>query len=444
MICLSKESESVHRYTARFLLYRNFDQDEILVGLAGVFKKLSGGNYLKEELIEEVYGQIHQLLDFAALYGFGNNLWHNYLAYLLASSENPFSLACDRDAPELGSIGKFAKNDLVLFKKLFDYDFSEIESELHVNCFSMIGNFQAIEAKQNQFDSSIREKICELSENIAKAKDEDGIFRIVAEYYRKHGVGKFGFYNVFRINSSSSGAELEPITNSIEVHLDDLIGYDTQKKMLVDNTEAFIQGKRANNLLLYGDSGTGKSTCIRAIQNMYKNDGLIVIEIYKHQLKYLSTIISMIKHRNYRFILFMDDLSFDDFETEFKYLKAVIEGGLEITPDNVLVYATSNRRHLIKETWTDRKDSANEDEIHLSDTAEEKISLFNRFGVTIRFNKPSPQEFLEIVKELAKRYPEIQMPVEELVEKANKWGIWHGNISGRRAQQFINYLIGQS
>ena len=147
-----------------------------------------------------------------------------------------------------------------------------------------------------------------------------------------------------------------PINNTEDVRLDDLIGYEIQKQKIVENTEAFVAGRKANNALLFGDSGTGKSTTIKAIINEYYDQGLRMIEIYKHQFQDLSQVISQIKNRNYRFIIYMDDLSFEEFETEYKYLKAVIEGGLEIKPDNVLIYATSNRRHLIRETWTDRTD----------------------------------------------------------------------------------------
>ena len=171
-----------------------------------------------------------------------------------------------------------------------------------------------------------------------------------------------------------------------------------------------------------------------------------MIEIYKHQFKDLSTVISMIKNRNYRFIIFMDDLSFEEFEIEYKYLKAVIEGGLETKPDNVLIYATSNRRHLIRETWNDRSDmehSEGGEEMHRSDTMQEKLSLVNRFGVTISFSRPNQKEYFHIVKELAKRYENIRLSEEELCAEANKWELSHGGISGRTAQQFINYLAGK-
>ena len=166
-----------------------------------------------------------------------------------------------------------------------------------------------------------------------------------------------------------------------------------------------------------------------------------MIEIYKHQFKYLSAVISEIKNRNYKFIIYMDDLSFEEFEIEYKYLKAVIEGGVETRPDNILIYATSNRRHLIKETWNDRNDAANIGDKHRSDTVEEKLSLVNRFGVTISYSKPSQKEFFDIVIGLARREG-ITLSDEELKAQANKWELSHGGISGRSAQQFVNYLVG--
>jgi predicted AAA+ superfamily ATPase len=228
------------------------------------------------------------------------------------------------------------------------------------------------------------------------------------------------------------------------VMLDDLIGYEIQKKKLVDNTEAFVQGRKANNCLLFGDSGTGKSTSIKAIINQYYEQGLRMIEIYKHQFKDLSAVISHVKNRNYKFIIYMDDLSFEEFEIEYKYLKAVIEGGLETKPDNVLIYATSNRRHLIKETWNDRDDVETDNGMHRSDTMQEKLSLVNRFGVTISYSRPSRNEFNDIVLGLAKKHPEIGLTEQELLAEANKWELSHGGVSGRTAQQFMNYLLGKA
>ena len=253
----------------------------------------------------------------------------------------------------------------------------------------------------------------------------------------------FGLNKAFRLKESdSSDVEIQPINNMDKVMLDDLIGYEIQKKKLVDNTKAFVEGKKANNVLLFGDSGTGKSTSIKAIVNEFYEDGLRMIEIYKHQFKHLSNVIAQIKNRNYKFIIYMDDLSFEEFEIEYKFLKAVIEGGVETRPDDILIYATSNRRHLIRETWNDRNDMEHSEDMHRSDTIEEKLSLANRFGVTINYSKPSQKEYFHIVEELAKKSG-LDIPTEELKAEANKWELSHGGISGRTAQQFINYLLGQ-
>ena len=289
------------------------------------------------------------------------------------------------------------------------------------------------------YNKNVSEKVRALSDELAAAEDVDTFFNAVVKFYKDYGVGMFGLNKAFRIVENNGKPDFVPINNLDKVVLDDLTGYEIQKKKLVDNTEAFVQGKVANNCLLYGDAGTGKSTSIKAILNQYYGDGLRMIEIYKHQFKYLSAIISHIKNRNYRFIIYMDDLSFEEFEIEYKYLKAVIEGGLEVKPDNVLIYATSNRRHLIRETWSDRSDMAN-DELHRSDTMQEKLSLVARFGVSINFSKPSRKEYEDIILGLAAENPDIQLSKEELLMQANAWSVRNGGYSGRVAEQFIIHL----
>ena len=168
-----------------------------------------------------------------------------------------------------------------------------------------------------------------------------------------------------------------------------------------------------------------------------------MIEIYKHQFKDLSAVISQIKNRNYRFIIYMDDLSFEDYEIEYKYLKAIIEGGVETKPDNVLIYATSNRRHLIKESFNDKNDIQTQQDVHRSETVEEKLSLVNRFGLTIGYFKPTKLVFESIVLELARRHKEITLSDSELVAMAQAWQMRNGGISCRTAQQFIDNVLGQ-
>ena len=290
------------------------------------------------------------------------------------------------------------------------------------------------------FNKRISERICELTEKLEQSKDAEQFLYEVTEFYREFGVGKFGLHKAFRIQHREDCAEIIPITNIAHVKLDDLVGYEIAKQKLIDNTEAFVNGREANNCLLFGDAGTGKSTSIKAIANQYYEKGLRLIEVYKHQFCDLNDVIAQIKNRNYKFIIYMDDLSFEEFEVEYKYLKAVIEGGLEKKPDNVLIYATSNRRHLIRETFSDKEEIR--EDMHTSDTVQEKLSLYARFGVTIYFGAPNKKEFEQIVAALAKKN-EINMTKEELFAEANKWELSHGGLSGRTAQQFINYLLGR-
>lgn len=432
----------MYRLISKLVIYRNAGEDSILFRLADICQKFVSGEYIKENLITDIYVEINRLLDVATSYGFDKNLWHNYLAFILAMSENPFTLVSEKVGANEGTVNEFARGDFLIFKKLFDYDFSKMESVLGINCFSIILDYKAVVKSGQISNKSVGEKVQELSADIESATDERQMYNIVTGFYKKYGVGKFGLNKAFRVSHDKSADKiLIPITSTGNMTLDDIIGYEAQKQKLVENTEAFLNGRCANNVLLFGDAGTGKSTSIKAVLNMYYSRGLRMIEVYKHEFKDLSRIISEIKNRNYRFIIYMDDLSFEEFEIEYKYLKAVIEGGLETKPENVLIYATSNRRHLIRETWSDRSDMS-KDELHRSDTMQEKLSLAARFGVSIGFYKPSQQEYFDIVKGLAAKHPGIKLSDEELCMEANRWELSHGGISGRTAQQFINHLAG--
>ena len=435
---------------SKLLIYGDMPQDSILMQLGGICRELRQLHTHSEEeqiaiknrLRTDVYRQVKRLLEVATDYGFDKNLWHNYLAFLLITNENPFSITCEKVGANDGSVNYFAQNDFAAYKELFDYDFSDIERELDVDCFSRLSDYKAIGKKELMYNKNVSEKVQALSLELEQAQSGQDIFVSVTNFYKRYGVGMFGLNKAFRLKESdSSDVEIQPINNMDKVMLDDLIGYEIQKKKLVDNTKAFVEGKKANNVLLFGDSGTGKSTSIKAIVNEFYEDGLRMIEIYKHQFKHLSNVIAQIKNRNYKFIIYMDDLSFEEFEIEYKFLKAVIEGGVETRPDNILIYATSNRRHLIRETWNDRNDMESNNGLHRSDTIEEKLSLVNRFGCQISYSKPSQKEFFDIVIGLARKN-NVKMTDEELMAEANKWELSHGGISGRTAQQFINYCLG--
>lgn len=428
---------------SELILYGDMPQDAVLMQLSDICRHLREHTASKDELVMRVYKQVKRLLIIATDYGFDKNLWHNYLTFLLITNENPFSITCEKVGAGDGSVNHFARNDFRAFQELFAYDFTWIERELGTDCFSRLSDYRAIAKPELMYNKNVSEKVQALSAQLEAAGDDtDVFFGCVTEFYRRYGVGMFGLNKAFRIAPAPSGVAFRPINNMDKVMLDDLIGYEIQKKKLVDNTRAFVEGRRANNVLLFGDSGTGKSTSVKAIVNEFYEQGLRMIEIYKHQFQDLSNVIAQIKNRNYRFIIYMDDLSFEEFEVEYKFLKAVIEGGVETRPENVLIYATSNRRHLIKETWNDRDDVEISQGMHRSDTMEEKLSLVNRFGVTINYSKPGQKEYFRIVSGLARRAG-IAMDDEALHAEANKWELSHGGISGRTAQQFVDYLLGQ-
>lgn len=433
----------MYREIAKLIMYGDIEEDCILYQMGEIFREFEAGGTNPAVLTRKVYTQIKRLLAVATDYGFDKNLWHNYLAYFMITNENPFSITCEKIGANEGSVNHFARNDFAAIKRLFDYDFSEIEEKLGIDCFTQISNYQAIEKKELMYNKNVSEKVQALSLQLEKAETTEEFFEAVTGFYRDFGVGMFGLNKAFRIQDRTDGRLVFlPINNMDKVMLSDLVGYEIQKKKLVDNTQAFVEGKKANNVLLFGDSGTGKSTSIKAIVNEFYDRGLRMIEIYKHQFKDLSNVIAAVKNRNYKFIIYMDDLSFEEFEIEYKFLKAVIEGGVETKPDNILIYATSNRRHLIRETWGDRSDMQQDEGMHRSDTMQEKLSLVNRFGVTINYSKPSQKEYFDIVIHLARRAG-LTLTDEELKAEANKWELSHGGISGRTAQQFIYYLEGK-
>lgn len=432
----------VDRIISKLLIYGDMPKDSILMEVGDIFSGYRNGSYSPSQLTAKIFTQIKRLLVLATDYGFDKNLWHNYLSFILITNENPFSITCEKVGANDGSVNYFALNDFEAFRELFDFDFSEIETALGIDCFTRISNYKAIVKKELMYNKNVSEKVRQLSADLEKTANAQEFFDAVTKFYNDYGVGMFGLNKAFRIAGSDNfHVEFKAINNMDKVMLDDLVGYEKQKKMLVENTKAFVEGRKANNALLFGDSGTGKSTSIKAIVNEFYPYGLRMIEIYKHQFKDLSNVIAQIKNRNYKFIIYMDDLSFEEFEIEYKFLKAVIEGGVETKPDNILIYATSNRRHLIKETWKDKNDMEFEDGLHRSDTIEEKMSLVNRFGCMINYSKPTRDQYLNIVKELAKKTG-ITMNEDELIAGAKQWEMYHGGISGRTAQQYINHLQG--
>ena len=425
--------------THELIIYKNLEQEQILNDMTFLMENYNNEYYNEEDLKSLLFACTGSILELCVDHGFEGNLWHDYLTFLLANDENAYSTSCEIVGETGGSINKVALHDFAIFKELFDYDFSAMEAGLGVDCVSMILDYTGSGTHGSVFNGRIRDRICALAKSLGQTKDAEEFKASVTQFYKEFGVGKLGLHKAFRVAHDEEGVHIVPITKIAHVQLDELVGYESAKKKLIDNTEAFVKGRRANNCLLFGDAGTGKSSSIKAILNKYYDQGLRMIEVYKHQFQDLNDVIAQIKNRNYKFIIYMDDLSFEEFEIEYKYLKAVIEGGLERKPDNVLIYSTSNRRHLIRESFRDKEER--DEELHTNDTVQEKLSLVARFGVTIYFGKPAKKEFQEIVRQLAKRNG-IEMDEEKLLLEANRWELNHGGMSGRTAQQFIDYLLG--
>ena len=419
---------------SELVLYNNTDCKETLI----LMEQLIDGTTDDAETAGSIAAKaVGDILIISEKMGFKGNLWHDYLAYALAYCENPFSMSCERKGYIKGGINRGAAHDFEVFIKLFKADLPQVDKK-YGTCLSILLDFENNNEQEKYFNKRIRDRIIGLAENLAKAQNADYFFDIMCSFYKEVGVGKYGMFKAFRIGNDENGhAAVNPVVSVEHIYLKDIIGYEIQKKKLTDNTEAFLRGEKANNVLLFGDSGTGKSSSIKAILNEYYDDGLRMIEVYKHQFKDLSAVINQIKDRNYKFIIYMDDLSFEEFEIEYKFLKAVIEGGLEKKPDNVLIYATSNRRHLVREKFSDKEER--DDDLHSRDTVQEKLSLSARFGVSIYFGSPDKKEFTAIVKGLASRN-HLDIDDETLLTEANKWEISHGGLSGRTAEQFINYL----
>ncbi len=423
------------------MIYRNLLEDNILHDMHFLIENVENEYYNKEDMTALLYDCIHGMLEIADGHGFEGNLWHTYLTYLLANDENAYSKACEIKGAVEGSINAAALHDFTILKEYFDYDLDKLEKGLDAAGVRLLYDYKTVESSKKLINKRIAARICDLARELEEAKSALEFQTVITGFYKDFGVGKLGLHKAFRVehNVSDEAVEIVPITNITHVHLDDLVGYEIPKQKLIANTKAFVEGKKSNNCLLFGDAGTGKSTCIKAILNQYYDQGLRMIEVYKHQYQDLNDVIAQIKNRNYKFNIYMDDLSFEEFEIEYKYLKAVIEGGLEKKPENVLIYATSNRRHLVREEFADK--AGRRDDLHASDTVQEKLSLAARFGESIFFNGPSKKEFQEIVKVLAAKNG-IVMEEEELLLASNKWEMSHGGKSGRTAQQFIDHLLG--
>ena len=418
---------------SELVIYRNLKHEELFEDMAGL---MGLGNSEKKA---DAFVCAGQLVELAVEYGFEGNLWHCFLALCLADNENAYTTTCEIRGNAGGTLDVLARSDYRIFKALFDFD---IETLQPASMWKELADYRPSNQESRVFNRRIRDRIVGLAVLLEQSADEVEFQSHMAAFYGEYGVGKFGLNKAFRIIEKEDEHQfiIDPIINVEHVYFKDIVGYEAQKQKLIENTEAFISGKEANNVLLFGDAGTGKSSSVKAILNEYYGQGLRMIEVYKHQFKAISDVLEQVKDRNYKFIIYMDDLSFEEYELEYKYLKAILEGGLGKRPKNVLIYATSNRRHLIREKFSDKREL--DDDLHNNDTVQEKLSLAARFGVTIYYGSPDKFQFQGIVKALAEKY-QLDMPEDELLLEANKWELSHGGLSGRTASQFITHLLGR-
>jgi predicted AAA+ superfamily ATPase len=400
-----------------FIVCRNILNDSVfkkLVAFLDDTQNITLRNNLIAELIEK-----------AETLGLSGNLIRSYTAYFMSQGDNIVALMTERSNGQIGtSLYTAFRTDMITMYYLLN-----LIPSLFINS-RILDEYQPTTLNKSIAFANLQTKLDELTSNEMLAD-------VFITYYRTYGYGDIANYRAFRWDNEK---HLVGIKHFDKMTLEDLIGYERQKSMLISNTEALVAGRPANNALLVGARGTGKSSAVKALANTYFDQGLRLLEITKHQLIHLPKIMETLRLcSSKKFIIFLDDLSFEDFEVEYKYLKSAIEGGVEAKPANVLIYATSNRRHLIKETWKDRGES--NDEIHRSDSVNETISLSDRFGLTISYLAPNQEEYLTIIVELLKKH-NINLDNEDLRTQAIKWETHHSGRSGRTAQQFVNHYLG--
>lgn len=367
-----------------------------------------------------------QLIRVAEEHSLEGDVVVEYLLHFIAEDENAFSMMAEKSGGHIGeSLTQAVLHDVVLLKHFFKTGVG------HDIAGGLFKNYSPTRKRARSEMIPLRDVLCD----VCTCFSPEDAAAFLTDHYVRHGYGDMARYSVFRWDGD---AGLLPVKHPDRIRMDDLIGYERQKAIITQNTEAFLAGRPANNVLLVGSRGTGKSSAVKSLTNHYADKGLRLVEITKHDLRQLPDIMLALRERNKKFVLFMDDLSFEEFEIEYRHLKSMMEGGVETKPDNVLIYATSNRRHLVKETWSDRS-GANSEDIHSWDTVNEKISLSDRFGITLSFAPPNQDEYLRIVESMAKKR-NLRLSASELRDEAIKWEMTHSGRSGRSAQQLVAHL----
>ncbi|MGP1408608.1 ATP-binding protein [Selenomonas sp.] len=379
------------------------------------------------EATSHTYRFIAGLIEKSEELGLAGNVLRAYFLHVLAQRENTFSRTLEQSD---GNIGKSLYNAFVRDMEILSDIFQELPSTMLPT--DLLDNYTPTKKRTTEMLAFLHEQM----KDAASAQDTANAF---LTFYQRYGCGEISSCKAFSWNEKTHA--LQGIRHFEAPPLTDIIGYERQKKQLTDNTEAFLKDRPANNVLLIGARGTGKSSAVKALVHEYHRQGLRLVQLTKAQLGELPRILAALrKFPSKHFILFLDDLSFEEFETDYKFLKSAIEGGVEARPKNVLIYATSNRRHLIKESWRDREQAA--DELYRQDSMNETISLSDRFGLIITFLSPDQEQYLAIISHYLKK-ENIRLTPEDLRILAHRWELEHSGRSGRTAQQFVVHYLGQ-
>ncbi len=444
-------------------VYHSLKNEQVYNSFIHLIDLVNMDNTAPETLLEAYYELVHSLLAINVPSSFNGNAWQYFLLNFVLKDENPFSrtaelLPWDRIDPVLRQA---AGADLTNLSVLAAMDPRTVRHMVKsrvrdlVSCFTDIPSLDMLPGWDKTVDKTGAADANsgtdtgpapgtgpELINRLAGSGDWHSLLPDLAGFYRENGAGIFGTYRALRWVRNKGIGCFQGIAEPDPVTFDNLFGYRSERKIIINNTEKLLQGLPANNILLYGDRGTGKSSTVKALLHRFGPMGLRLIEVSKQDLADFPKIIKLLRQRVQKFIIFIDDLSFEENDSEYKYLKALLEGGLEARPENVLIYATSNRRHLIKERFSDREDTAADDEKRIQDTLQEKLSLADRFGITVTFTSPAQSEYLAIVEGLAKQAG-IDIPREELHRQALQWELRYNGRSGRTARQFVDWLAGE-
>lgn len=358
---------------------------------------------------------------FAALAATGRS-WGDHLVYRVLEADTPWARAVQQDSPTPAALTDAVGHDLGLLQSLHQLSPTDLQAWVAARC----------DITPVVWSPPGQPLPLALPPAWADGLD------LLATYYRRHGSGLFGLYHACRWHRGA----FQGIPQPDPIHLGQLAAYDGPRQTLLQNTEFLLAGFPALNVLLYGGRGTGKSSLVKALVNEYGGRGLRLVEVPKAELHQLPTIVEELRSHPQKFIIFVDDLSFEEDDDGFKALKVVLEGGITRRPDNVVVYATSNRRHLVREFFDDRPRPRDADELKSWDTVQEKLSFSDRFGLTLTFEPADQPTYLTIVRHLAAQ-AQLEIAPEDLEFRARQWATRHNGRSGRSARQFIDFLTAE-